>query len=177
MWNIKKLIKKGSYDYALVPEHPYATTNGYVLYHRVVMENNLGRLLNTNEVVHHIDGNKHNNDITNLELLNCKEHSRKHQLLHGRKYLLLKCPYCGTLFERPANKCLNSSSKKHAYCSKRCRSKFNSFVQHHGLTHEMQVAISENIVGAFTKHNDNTEETAITGSVETTRNQAETPKI
>lgn len=38
MWNIKKLIHKGEYDYALVPDHPYATKNGYVLYHRVVME-------------------------------------------------------------------------------------------------------------------------------------------
>lgn len=25
MWNIKKLIKKGDYVYALVPEHPSAT--------------------------------------------------------------------------------------------------------------------------------------------------------
>ena len=41
MWNIRKLIKKGIYDYALVPEHPKATANGYVLYHRVVMENSI----------------------------------------------------------------------------------------------------------------------------------------
>ena len=45
MWNIKKLIHKGEYDYALVPDHLNATKNGYVLYHRIVMENHLGRLL------------------------------------------------------------------------------------------------------------------------------------
>ena len=49
MWNIKKIISKGDYDYALVPEHPKATKNGYVLLHRVIMENHLGRLLNDDE--------------------------------------------------------------------------------------------------------------------------------
>lgn len=58
MWNVKKIINKGDYLYALVPEHPNCTKNGYVLLHRIVMENHLGRLLNTNEIVHHIDHNK-----------------------------------------------------------------------------------------------------------------------
>lgn len=58
MWNVKKIINKGDYKYALVPEHPNCTKNGYVLLHRIVMENHLGRLLNTNEIVHHIDHNK-----------------------------------------------------------------------------------------------------------------------
>ena len=43
MWNIKKIVSKGDYLYALVPEHPKATKNGYVLLHRIVMENHLGR--------------------------------------------------------------------------------------------------------------------------------------
>ena len=34
----------------------YASKYGYVLYHRILMENHLGRILNQNEVVHHIDG-------------------------------------------------------------------------------------------------------------------------
>lgn len=33
------------------------------------MENHLGRLLNTNEVVHHKDKNKFNNDVKNLEVM------------------------------------------------------------------------------------------------------------
>ena len=50
MWNIQKLIHKGDYDYALVPNHPNATKNGYVLYHflhvrEVSLEDHLGRLL------------------------------------------------------------------------------------------------------------------------------------
>lgn len=81
MWNIKKVISKGDYNYALVPEHPYATKNGYVLLHRIIVENHLGRVLNTNEVVHHKDHNKKNNVIENLEVLDRIEHNR----LHGQK--------------------------------------------------------------------------------------------
>ena len=64
MWEIKKAIKKGDYMYALVPEHPFATKNGYVLYHRIIVENHLNRLLNSHEVVHHKNHNKFDNRIT-----------------------------------------------------------------------------------------------------------------
>lgn len=50
--------------------------------HRYIMEQHLGRQLSRNEVVHHKDGNKENNDIENLELMGLSEHSRQHQLGH-----------------------------------------------------------------------------------------------
>ena len=83
MWNIRKSVKKGDYLYAVVPEHPKATKNGYVLYHRVVMENHIQRLLAENEVVHHKDENKKNNDITNLEIKNFITHIKEHQAHRG----------------------------------------------------------------------------------------------
>ena len=48
--------------------------------HRYVMEQYLGRKLSRDEVVHHKDGNKENNDIENLELMSLSEHSRQHML-------------------------------------------------------------------------------------------------
>lgn len=54
--------------------------------HRVVMEKYLGRKLKPTEIVHHKDGNKQNNDISNLEVMSQSEHIRKH-LKAGGGYL------------------------------------------------------------------------------------------
>ncbi|MDE2020412.1 MAG: HNH endonuclease [Patescibacteria group bacterium] len=51
--------------------------------HRIVMEKYLGRKLRRNEIVHHIDENKHNNDIRNLRVMSQSEHARLH--FKGRK--------------------------------------------------------------------------------------------
>ena len=42
------------------------------------MENHLGRLLDENEIVHHKDGNKKNNDVSNLEVMTASEHASCH---------------------------------------------------------------------------------------------------
>jgi hypothetical protein len=46
--------------------------------HRYVMEQHIGRELKKDEVVHHKDGNRLNNDISNLELMTAKEHGIHH---------------------------------------------------------------------------------------------------
>jgi len=61
-----------------MPDHPFATKKGYVREHRLIIENNVGRLLLKNEVVHHKDGNTLNNSLDNLELMTASEHSRFH---------------------------------------------------------------------------------------------------
>ena len=42
------------------------------------MENHIGRKLEKGEIVHHIDGNKKNNDISNLYL--CEDITRHHEI-------------------------------------------------------------------------------------------------
>ena len=46
--------------------------------HRHVMEKHLGRKLDRTEHVHHIDGDKTNNVLENLEVLLGSEHRRRH---------------------------------------------------------------------------------------------------
>lgn len=51
--------------------------------HRMVAEQIIGRPLKPGEVVHHIDGNKRNNNPENLLVLTASEHSRIHGKLNG----------------------------------------------------------------------------------------------
>jgi len=51
----------------------------YILEHRLIVEQWLGRQLNGKELVHHKDGNTLNNAIANLAVFPCKnEHARLH---------------------------------------------------------------------------------------------------
>ena len=50
------------------PEKHSVTSDGYILEHRKVMEEQLGRKLLPTETVHHINGVKDDNRIENLEL-------------------------------------------------------------------------------------------------------------
>lgn len=78
MYSIKKIISKGDYYYALCPEHPNATKNGYVLLHRIVAEYKIGRLLRPDEDAHHKNENKKDNRQDNIEIISHVQHAREH---------------------------------------------------------------------------------------------------
>lgn len=67
-WNGGRFLDKNGYVLVWVPDHPDARKTGYVLEHRLVMEQKLGRRLLRREVVHHEDKNKENNHPDNLHL-------------------------------------------------------------------------------------------------------------
>lgn|SRR3990167_2163685 len=74
-WKGSKLTGNGYREKWLGPQK-------YVLEHRWVAEQKLGRTLKTGEVVHHINGNKLDNRPENLAVLSHAQHSHIHN--HGK---------------------------------------------------------------------------------------------
>jgi predicted nucleic acid-binding Zn ribbon protein len=79
---MKKVRILNGYRVIYEPDYPFSMTNenwkGYIYEHRYVMEQYLGRQLEEDEVVHHIDCNIANNRLDNLLLLSRAMHSKLH---------------------------------------------------------------------------------------------------
>ncbi len=71
-------------------DNPRSKWENYVKEHVLVMEQHVGRRLEQGEVVHHIDGDRQNNKLSNLYLTNFKGHRNAHQSLQEIGYSLVK---------------------------------------------------------------------------------------
>jgi len=60
------------------PDHPHCDSKGYCREHVLVMEQHLGRYLTREECVHHVDGDKKNNSLENLQVMLRSDHARLH---------------------------------------------------------------------------------------------------
>lgn len=96
-------ISPDGYVRIYAPEHPHAKLNR-VFEHRFVMEKHIGRYLLPGEMVHHKDGNRQNNDISNLELMeNHVDHLATHmsekygreKSTNGWSTIWNECVVCG----------------------------------------------------------------------------------
>jgi hypothetical protein len=69
-----------------------------ILEHRHVMSQHLGRFLKSNEIVHHKDENKLNNNLDNLELVTRSSHRAKHSPFRSETHK--QCRGCGSIKPR-----------------------------------------------------------------------------
>lgn len=107
------------------PMHPGAHVKGDYYFHRLVIEKSLGRYLTANEHVHHKDGDKRNNELSNLQVVSASEHSSiHHPTLAPIKCI---CDRCGKPFEEiPRFYRLRKKRNKNGliFCSISCASKY-----------------------------------------------------
>lgn len=76
-----KHVSDHGYVKVLVPDHPRSDRYGYYYEHRLVAERKLGRLLDEDEIVHHINEDKQDNRWENLKVV---EGNAEHFREHGR---------------------------------------------------------------------------------------------
>ena len=113
----------GQYLAVQRPSHSKSRIDGYVYIHQLQAEKKLGRELNAEECVHHIDENKYNNDINNLMIFKTKsDHTAFHSgceiYLDGDVWVAKIhknniCPICGVNSkDNHANMCISCYLKK-----------------------------------------------------------------
>lgn len=107
------------YYYVYAPDHELANASGKVYMHRYVASMAAGRALESGEHVHHIDGDRSNNEESNLEIVCASEHAKRHM---EERYapVDIKCPTCGNSFKCPRSR-YNKSKSGRIFCSKECR--------------------------------------------------------
>lgn len=79
-WKGGRVIDSQGYVWLFMPDHPHAV-GPYVSEHRLVMEQVLGRNLESSEDVHHINEDKTDNRPENLRLMSRSEHMKLHRIL------------------------------------------------------------------------------------------------
>lgn len=92
----------GDYIMIAAPEDYPGTLyrDKYCYEHHYVYWENTKHILSSEEVIHHIDEDKHNNEFENLQLMNRKEHIKHHNDMKFVKLVEMRCPICNKIFIR-----------------------------------------------------------------------------
>ena len=126
-------------------------STGYIYEHRYVLEQKIGRYLESDEIAHHLNENKNDNRPENLGIKEKTEHNSFHGKARGLKTVILKCPNCNITFERPKRQTHLQKGGTFTTCSKSCRGKFSRKLCISGMTSEISILINQNIIKEYKK--------------------------
>lgn len=158
--------------------YPYNDYNIYIVYHKkegrkyavlVPVDKNSGlkrttlscarylmsckekRFLTKAEEVDHIDNDKTNDSLDNLQLLSGYDNKIKYKRYQGRKYVLLECPICKVHFEIPKNKSYLQKGALYSCCSVKCKNKMCSITNSNKDKDKLNSLIKDNFIKEFVK--------------------------
>lgn len=77
-WKGGRIVTDRGYIKVWDPDHPLAHKTGYVYEHRKVVYD-AGIPVPADHHVHHVDGNRTNNELSNLEVIDGVEHYQQHK--------------------------------------------------------------------------------------------------
>lgn len=114
------LTNKEDREIVVLYKNKYIRTT--IQYAKYLMSINAWRILWKNEQVDHIDWNKKNNSINNLQILSEKEHIKKTKQLYKKKFVKYYCPVCNDEFivKHWNSNLVDSKTNQYIFCSKKC---------------------------------------------------------
>lgn len=120
-----------------------------ISYARYLMSVKLGRELTKEEQVDHIDNDKTNDTIDNLQILTVQENNRKALVGLTKRVVDFKCPSCGRVFTRLATESISKKNKVFYSCSRSCSGKFVARYNKDRDDPSVVKAIEENIIRIY----------------------------
>jgi hypothetical protein len=110
----RDVVVLNGYPAVIWPEHPVAYKNdGRAYIHRIVIHDALGSIPNTYQI-HHVNGNKWDWSLENLELVTAQEHVNIH---HSAEVSVRSCSNCG---KDVSIRTTRRKKKNRVFCSEEC---------------------------------------------------------
>jgi len=85
-WKGGRIVTVNGYIWIYSPNHPFANSSGYVMEHRLVVEEDIGKYLDVDVLAHHINGKRDDNRLSNLKVVTKKEHSNLHRNFQNGRF-------------------------------------------------------------------------------------------
>jgi len=111
-------------------------TTSFRTVHRLVYESFSGPINGDNHV-HHINGDRSNNRLSDLEQQVPEEHGRSHGYAQGQKMARMVCPVCESEFIRRRNNTHLVKPNNATYCSRSCAARSR------GISEDLQTEVLE----------------------------------
>jgi hypothetical protein len=116
-------MKNGEYIFVIAPDdYPGKKyRNRYCYEHTLVVWRKYGRVPAKGEEIHHLNGNKHDNSIQNVQLITSDEHKKLHGVMRAVEPINVKCAFCGQLFKlAPKHYNWRKKNNQAMHCSRSC---------------------------------------------------------